>query len=352
MILKFLLAIALLVGVKLAYNTFVIKGAPQRESPIDSAWWNGLSDEWKTIFLINQNLSQHSVDIYEIQKGYVNRLNKDGERSRGEMNTSLYNVHRENTFSLSYSDFYARAVREHHLQTTDSIDLAALALLETVYMVNGPSDLSPLKKIRHLKVLIVNYGGMPYNVPIKEQSLDLAPLKTLSELRVLHCSSSPVTSLKPIENLIHLEDLECENTRITSLAPLKKLVNLKRLSFGGQINTTKEISHLVKLEELYVKGCRNVSSIARLRNLKKLSLAENELSIVNGAYRITSLDFLKGLSALEHIDLNHTSYRGSLQVLSELKNLKAVTLPRVSSTEAGAFKKTNPDCAIINAYEF
>lgn len=351
-ILKFFLVIALVIGVKLAYSALVVKEEITTESPIDSTWWNGLSDQWKNIFLINQNLAKHGVNIYDIQKGYVNRLNKGEETSQNELNTSLYDIQRDNSFSLSYWDFYARAVRENHLQKTDSIDLAALALLETVYMVNGPSDLSPLKKIRHLKVLIVNYGGMPYNVPLKEESLDLEPLKALYELRVLHCSSSPVASLKPIKNLVQLEDLELDNTKITSLEPLKKLVNLKRLSFGSQINSTKQISHLAKLEELYVKGCRSVSSISRLRNLKKLSISENELSIVSGAYRITSLDFLKELSALEYVDLKHTSYRGSLRIFNGLQNLKAVTLPRVSSAEVSAFKKTNRDCAIINGYEF
>lgn len=352
MIVKFFLVIILVLGMKLVYDAFVVKSASQEESPIDSTWWNALSDEWKNIFLINQNLSKHRIDIFEIQKGYINRLNKEGEPSRGELNTSLYELHRESTFSLGYPDFYARVMRENHLQANDSVDLASLALLETVYMVNGPSDLSPLRKIRHLKVLIINFAGMQQSGPVKGQVVDLEPISRLNELTVLHCSSSAVTSLKPIKNLAGLVDLECDNTNITSLAPLKRLVNLKRLSFGGKVNTTKDISHLERLEELHVNGCRDVLSIANLKNLKKLSFTENELAIVDGSYRVASLDFLRNLNALMYLDLNHTSYKGSLHVLGELQNLRAVSLPRVSSSEATAFKNTNPDCKILNGYEF
>lgn len=352
MIVKFLVVIAAIVGIKLLYDALASKHTDMVETPIDSSWWNSLSDEWKSIFLINQNLSKHRINIYEIQKGYVNRLNKDDETMRDESNTSLYELHRENTFSLGYTDFYARAMRENQIQSADSIDLASLGLLETVYMVNGPPDLSPLKKLPHLKVLIINFAGMRYDDAVKDQHVDLEPISSLAELKVLHCSSSAVTSLKPIQNLTGLEDLECDNTNITSLAPLKRLVKLKRLCVGGQVKTTKDISHLEKLEELHLSGCRDVESIAKLKSLRWLSIAESELSVVDGSYQIASLGFLKNLSGLTHLDLDHTSYRGILNILSELRNLKAVSLPSVSSSEAAAFKKTNPDCDIINGYEF
>lgn len=351
MIVKFLLVIVFVVGMKLVYDAFFVKKASHEESPIDSTWWNALSDDWKNIFIINQNLSKQHINIFKIQEGYINRLNKDGEPLRDELNTSLYELHGENIFSLGYTDFYARVMRENHLLKSDSIDLGSLALLETIYMVNGPSDLSPLRKIRHLKVLIINFAGMEDSDAAKGQ-LDLEPISMLNELRVLHCSSSAVTSLKPIMNLTGLVDLECDNTKITSLEPLKKLVNLKRLSLGGKVNTTRDISHLEKLEELHVKGCREILSIGKLKNLKKLSLAENELAVVDGAYRMTNLDFLKNLNVLMYLDLNHTSYKGSLHVLGGLQNLKAVSLPPVGRSEAAAFKNTNPDCRILNSYEF
>ncbi len=78
--------------------------------------------------------------------------------------------------------------------------------LETVYMVNGPSDLSPLKKLSHLKVLIINYCGNSAGSAVGKESLDLEPIRNLKELRVLHCSSPALYSLSAIKDLINLEE--------------------------------------------------------------------------------------------------------------------------------------------------
>ncbi|MBL0741004.1 leucine-rich repeat domain-containing protein [Chryseolinea lacunae] len=351
MIFKTLLAAALILSLKLVYNAMANR-APQPEAPIDKAWWDGLTDEWKRIFIINQNLSRQGIDIYAVQKGHVNRLRKEGDEDLSPMNTALHELHSAQDFGLSYEDFYARAQRKHGVQHTDSIDLATLADLETVYMINGPSDLSPLRKLRSLKVLILNFSGMPYNVPIREQSLDLEPLRNLTTLTVLHCVSTPVKTLAPIANLVNLEELMCDNTAVTSLSPLKKLVKLKRLAVGSNISTAADLSHLAMLEELYISGCRNVSALSKLKALKNLVVTENEMAIVNARYRIDNLDFLNNLNALAYVDLRGTSYHGSLDVLSGRPNLKAVALPRVSRTDVDVFKKNNAGCVILNAYEF
>jgi hypothetical protein len=322
------------------------------ETPIDKAWWDGLTEEWRTIFRINQQFSKQGVDIFKLQDEYVNRLNTAGEAAYSALNRSLYDLHEAKRFDLSYTDLYARALRKKYLVKNDTIDLVTLAGLDIVYMVNGPADLTPLKKFPHLKVLIINYCGVDNNIPLKKQLLDLEPLRHLSALEVLHCTSSVLQSLEPIRELVNLQELRCDNSGITSLGPLKKLVNLKRLSVGSNVTNAAAISRLVNLEELYIKGVKQLPDLSRLRSLKTLRIAESEMALVNGSYRINNLDFLKDLPKLEYLDLNMISYRENLSALVGLQQLKAITLPPVSSSAMLAFKEAHTGCVIINSFQF
>jgi len=322
------------------------------ETPIDKAWWDGLTEEWRTIFRINQQFSKQGVSIFKLQDEYINRLNAAGDADYSPLNRSLYDLREVNSFGLGYTDMYARALRKKHLVQNDTIDLATLADLDTIYMVNGPADLGPLKKLPHLKVLIINYCGIGYNVPVMKQVLDLGPLQDLKELKVLHCVSSPIQSLEPIRGLVNLEELVCHNSNITTLEPIKKLVNLKRLSVGSKVTNAATISRLENLEELYIKGVKQLPDLSRLGNLKRLCIAESEMAIVNGSYRINDLDFLKALPKLEYLDLDATSYRGDLNALNGLRQLKAITLPPVSRSAMLAFKEAHTSCMIINAYQW
>lgn len=349
MTIKITFLITFFIGFILFYTSF-FTAASTPETAIDKVWWEGLSDEWKTIFLINQNLARQKADVYLIQKEYINRLNPDKDEI-SEMNKSLHDLFEEQKFSLSYNDFYARAIRKKHVVHRDSIDLETLGELQALYIVGGPGDLSPLLKFPNLRVLIINYCGIGYDIPLKKQVLDLEPLRKLTNLQVLHCSSTTIKSLDPIRNLVNLEELLCDNTNVTTLDALRKLTKLRKLSFGSNILHAK-VSHLENLEELYVKGCKSISSLSSLKKLKKLSLAESEYAIVNGSYRIGTLSFIKDLSSLEFLDLRGISYRGSLHVLNGLQNLKAVTLPGVGEANVSEFRSNHKNCLITNSFEF
>jgi Leucine-rich repeat (LRR) protein len=337
-----------------AFKFFYTQVAKPRYSPqtsITQEWWDGLSEEWKTILIINQNFQKHHVNIFTLQKQYMNRLNAPGEAEYSEMTTSLKELHEMRRFDLGYTDFYELAIRQNYLSRNDRINLSTLGNLDTLYMVNGPGDLTPLEKFPHLKVLILNYGGIGFG-DSSEQKLEVEPLKYLKALKVFHCSSIALKSLTPLEDLVNLEELRCDNSSITSLAPIKKLVSLKRLAFGPKVQDASSISRLVNLEELYLQDCKQLPDLSRLKKLKKLTVSESELALVDTRYRTRSLDFLQDLPELEFLDLNYTSYKGSLERLYNLQNLKAVTLPPVSSTEARAFEKTNKECKVINSIVF
>jgi len=349
MTLKISISMMMLAGLLFFYRS-VAKRAKPIETPIDKVWWDVLSEEWQTIFIISQSFQQQRVNIYSIQEDYINRMNSGGEENYSEMNKPLYDFVDMKRFGLSYYDFYARALRTNYVVKNEKIDLSTLATLDEIYMVNGPGDLTPLKNFPNLKVLIINHCGGGYNIPLKKQLLDLEPLRHLQKLEILHCSSHVLESLEPIEDLVNLRELDCGNSGVTSLAPLKKLVNLRSLTVGSKVENVGVVSGLANLEELYIKGCKKVPDLARLKKLKKLSVGENEMAIVSGKYRIIDIDFLKKLTGLQFLDLSKTSYKGSLTMLDSFQNLKAFALPPVSSFIKLEFKKSHPDCIILNAY--
>ncbi|HEX8528536.1 MAG TPA: hypothetical protein VF646_00870, partial [Cytophagales bacterium] len=290
-------AVLLLTAFKFFYARVVTPPyVPQ--TAITQAWWDGLPAEWKAILRINQQFQQHHVDVFALQQEYLNRLNAPGEAAYGEMNTSLRELHAMRRFGLGYADLYERAIRRQYLTRSDDVDLFTLGNLDTLYLVNGPGDLTPLEKFPHLQVLIVNDCGVDPVDPTAHP-LDLAPLKHLKALKVLHCSSVTLTSLAPLQDLVHLEELHCDHSSVTSLAPLKKLVRLKRLALGPKVQDAAVVSRLVHLEELYLQECRQIPDLSGLRELKKLVFSESELSLVDARYQLRSLDFLRDLPQLE-----------------------------------------------------
>lgn len=328
------------------------KSTAPPETPINKVWWDGLTDEWRTILLINQQFKKQQLDFFALQDKYINRMHKEGDADCSPLNTSLYELNKEQRFSLGYPDFYARALRMKWVTNYDSIDLEALKDLDKIYMVNGPGDLTPLKKFTGLKVLIINSCGIDLNSPINTHKLDLEPLRYLEKLEILQCASPALRSLEPIKGLINLRELYCDNSRVTDLSPLKKLVKLERLSCKGDVKNEAVVSKLVNLKELYLNGFKKMPNISRLKQLKKLYVGEDEMAIVRGSYRITNINILKGLTTLEFLDLYYTSYKGSLDILNGLQNLKAITLPPVSSSVMLDFKKQHQTCVIINAYQY
>lgn len=351
MTLKIFAAILLLATFKWLYSSF-LKPKEVPETPIDQAWWDGLSEEWQTILRINQYFKQQEVDFYQVQNDYLNRLNGSEDADYTELNTSLRLLNEKKTFLLSYSDLYARVRKRLGVSASDSIDLGSLHELDRLYMVSGPGDLTPLKKLPNLKVLVANYCGIKHGTPFSEQVLDLEPLRQLKQLEHLHCVSPALKSVEPLKGLTNLVYLNCDNSHVTSLAPLKNLRNLEHLSFGSTVENAAVVARLSNLKTLHITGCKQIPDLSGLKKLKALSIVENELAIVNRNYRMTHIDFLKNLSALEFLDIELTSYRGTLDNLKNLTQLKAITLSRVSTLEVLAFKQNHPDCAIINAYEF
>jgi hypothetical protein len=346
-----ILVVALLfwVGLKYIYPSISTpKALP--ETPIDKAWWDGLSEEWKTILRINQFFYRHQVDFFEVQKAYMNRLSEVGTEEATALNTGLRDLNNQNRFVLSYRDLYARVLQTQTRDNADRIELEQLHLLDKIYMVGGPGDLTPLKKLPGLKVLIANYCAVNHALPEEQKVLDLEPIRNLKQLEHLQCVTPALKTLDPVKDLLQLRYLDCSNSDVHSLAPLKNLHHLRHLSFGSKVENAAAVAHLHQLENLFIDGCKNIPDLSQLSRLKQLCIVENELALVNKKYQIRDIDFLRPLSSLEFLDFELSSYRGSLEALNGLSRLKAVSLPRVSTADMQAFQQAHPSCVVLNAY--
>lgn len=101
MLLK-LVAVLILLGGVIFLCISCARSTPTVEAPIDQAWWDGLSEEWRTILLISQNLSKQHADIYAVQQGYMKIMHSSDEQDVSELNKSLHRLNAERMFRLSY----------------------------------------------------------------------------------------------------------------------------------------------------------------------------------------------------------------------------------------------------------
>lgn len=317
----------------------------------DEQWWQELSEEWKQIFVINYNLYMDDVDIFKIGLEHLNRSVKSGEDSVSLMNTSVSEYHKDSHFKLSYQDFYARAVRTNHVKVTREIDLKEIPKIKKFYMVSGPSDLEPLKRMPDLEVLIMNYCGISNGMI--GNHFDCQSIGSLKKLRILNLVSSSVKNIKCISSLTELEELDISYTQIEDIKGIEKLDKLKMLSCGSRIKNISRISKLKNLEFLKINGAKHIPDLSALKNLRSLAIQENEMSIVDGSYRINNIEFLSQLQSLEFLDIEMTSYHGDLRELNNLTKLKAIAIPSsVKDNDVNSFIKSHPEVIIINAHEF
>lgn len=300
---------------------------------------------------MNQDFSKQHLDIDELHRRDVNKQNAEGEAEHSEMNTSLHKLDEMGLRRSNYYDLHRRAIKDNLLIPEHSIDLATLGDLEMIYMVGGPGDLTPLEKFPNLKVLILDMCGVVATDPTGGPPMDLGPLRKLTKLEVLHCTTPALYSIEPIKGLVALREVRIGSSNLSDLSPLKKLVGLESLIVRTDGKSVSGISDLTGLKVLHLDGFKKVPDLSRMSKLKNLCIREGEMSIVNSSYRITSIDFLTPSSGLEYLDLEYTSYKGGLASLNAHQNLKAITLPPVDRSAMLEFKAHHIGCVIVNAYK-
>ena len=157
------------------------------------------------------------------------------------------------------------------------------------------------------------------------EEVSYAPLKALTGLKTLYIDGgyNAIKDLSVISNFTELENLSITCTDILNIGFVKDLENLKtlRLSENSKLANLEGIGTLENLEflELNINSLYGedpeYQEIGNLKNLKSLAL-----------HTVYELDFLYELDQLEELEVRLTFYDNLMEPISNMKNLKELTL--------------------------
>lgn len=148
------------------------------------------------------------------------------------------------------------------------------------------SDIKVLKKFTNLKQLyLLNIKYPANNIPkwmsylgkigiinlSKRFSINLGPLKKLTNLQTLWITDSQVSNFKSLKGLTKLQDLSLYGTDISDCEPIKRLTKLRELCLEWtQVSDLKPLKELTKLQILKLRYTL-VSDLEPLKELKSLN---------------------------------------------------------------------------------
>ena len=141
-------------------------------------------------------------------------------------------------------------------------------------------------------------------------------------LRTLYAGGYGIEDLTGIEHAQNLDFwLDLGNNNISDLSPLAELKKLERISLAGNnISDLSPLAELKNLKFLYLYD-NNISDLSSLAELKKL-----EILLLRGN-NISDISAIVGLTQLETLDLNKNNI-SVIPPLAELKKLETLGLTR------------------------
>ena len=174
----------------------------------------------------------------------------------------------------------------------------------TVEVVEG------LRESRSLARLGMRYCDVPL----------LNALATVSSLRVLHASSSTLTSVAALQYCTSLEFVEVAScAHLVDLGPLGLAPCLAELDASGSaVRHIDGLRHSASLERLFLAQCPYLEDVGHLRECVRL----RQLSLTGTLIR--SLDGLAGAPALTWLDVSFCCQLVSLYPLLQLPQLQQV----------------------------
>ncbi len=153
------------------------------------------------------------------------------------------------------------------------------------------------------------------------QIKSLAPLTSLTQLRVLSLGNNEVEDIGPLSALTNLQTLDLSKNQIRNLSPLTSLTRLEILSVDeNRIENIKPIARLY-LTELYIKNnwISDLSPLSSLTTLTNLDLISNRIELVEPLAQLVELKSLR-LSGNAIRDISSLSPLQQL-IEFELRNL-------------------------------
>ncbi|KAJ3289702.1 hypothetical protein HDU79_003846 [Rhizoclosmatium sp. JEL0117] len=170
-----------------------------------------------------------------------------------------------------------------------------------------------LTLLRHLDLTGTNLADLPTSLTL------------LENLEALYLSyAQEIEDFDLVGTLVWLRELRLDNTQVDDLQFINGMTKLEKLCvWCTSVSDLFPIAHLTKLKSLDV-GDTQVTSLEPLEGLTglvKLDITKN---------RVHHLNSLSKLKNLEVLILNETSFDGDLKVLSQLKNLKTLSMANTS----------------------
>ncbi|XP_024395150.1 disease resistance protein UNI-like [Physcomitrium patens] len=154
-------------------------------------------------------------------------------------------------------------------------------------------------------------------------------LSNLQSLRVVAYHLGPLRCLEGLGELIGLQELQLLHVDSTELPDFHRFTNLKKMEvLGDNLTRLSGLGSLPKLEQIILKGCRNLRSLERLEQLPRLQLlhvggCRNLASLE--VYNCVNLTICLGLSDLTALKELHLSNVG----VSDVPDLKELYLRNV-----------------------
>ncbi|HNP19132.1 MAG TPA: leucine-rich repeat domain-containing protein [Fulvivirga sp.] len=153
-----------------------------------------------------------------------------------------------------------------------------------------------------------------------------------------------IVNLKPLEQFLQIESLYLEKVTLNSLESVKALGAIKKLTIKlSPISSLVPLSEITSLEVLNLDNTaiEDLRPLAALLDLRELSVAGTKINDLKG---------LETLYNLQVLDISSTQVK-RLKRLDELIYLKSLTCfnTRISSREVGKFREGHPDC-MVNHY--
>ena len=224
-----------------------------------------------------------------------------------------------------------------HLAQLEILELRRLSLKDCTVLQRLPS----LRELTFAHTRVLNAECLAVPPSVERLELREAKVDNISGLKskggLLHLSlPADVTDIKPVAAISTLESLDLRDTRVADLSPLSNLVNLKRLLLSGAsgVRDGVPLKGLVALEHLDLTstGLEDVKWAKRLVLLKTLLLGDTAIKDLRGLKRLEALltlnlagTPLKRLPSLKRLTQLHTL------ILSDTFVSKVTTLRRQES---------------------
>lgn len=236
-------------------------------------------------------------------------------------------------------------------------NLSELDLKDCKYLKNLPSGMRELTSLANLNLhgcsSLEKFPELPKcvkNVCLSHTAIEQVPssieyLCDVEQLLLRGCTrlASLPASLCRLKSLKHLDLSYCSNLIDFPdiVEPMEHLITLE-LQGTGIRELPSSIENLVKLQDLFLNGCKNLefvpNNISKIDGLKLLNLSncsklENLPSLLVGLSSLTELhmsccnvqeipDWLIGLSSLEYLDLSRTNIDRIPTSIKQLSMLK------------------------------